>query len=479
MPGFYRANLLFCMQSNLIKTLCLCVLLCFSISSNGQSSGANTSQLQAKQPDNDSLQVAQFVNRSKQVQHLRPDSALLFARQGLDLSRKIGYKKGEGDCLTRLGVVLWYNGKYDLALSYLLNSLKIREEINDRSGQLASLNDIGIIYSDQNDYVKALTYHFKAKAIAESLHDKNGLSSVLSNIGNCYIKLSKIDSALHFEMQAYEIQHAINDQGAICNTLSILGDINYRAGRLALALDYYRLSLAQAGKIKDENSLADTYNSIAQFYKKSNQADSSIFYAQHALEAAKIALYPEGIYNAGNLLTQIYQGKNDHFELMYLKIALAAKDSMFNAEKIKEVQKLSFNESERQQEISEEKKLEAQKRIVNLQLTGIALFIILLFLILLLLSKSRTHRKVIEYMSVFSLLLVFEFITLFIQPFVKHFSNDLPVIELLILVGVSSLLVPIHHKLTHWLREKLVHIEPYHSVKKSVVKPEEAKKTDG
>jgi tetratricopeptide (TPR) repeat protein len=470
MPKFCGATLPFCRQS---KLLCSSILLCFYFFSYGQSNQVKILESQLKQPINDSLRVELFVKLSKQIQHSRPDSALIFAQQGLDLSGKIKYKKGEGDCLDRLGVVLWSNGKYDLALSYLLNSLKIREEINDRFGELASLNDIGIIYFDQKENKKALSYYFKAKAIAESLNDKKRLSAVLSNIGNCYIKLNKIDSALSFETQAYQIQHSINDQSAIGNTLSILGDINYKMGHSALALDYYRLSIANASKINDQNSLADTYNSIAQFYKKSNQTDSSIFYAKHALDAAKSASYPEGVYNASDLLNQIYQGKNEHFELLYLKIAMAAKDSMFNAEKIAQIQKLSFNETERQQEIVEEKKQEARERIINLQLMGIVIFILLVFLVLLLLSKSRIHRKVIEFMSVFSLLLVFEFITMFIHPLVQHFSNHLPIIELFILVALASLLVPLHHRLTHWLREKLLHQGPHHSEKKSKVKPED------
>ncbi|MGZ3764621.1 MAG: hypothetical protein ACXVA2_08140, partial [Mucilaginibacter sp.] len=158
-----------------------------------------------------------------------------------------------------------------------------------------------------------------------------------------------------------------------------------------------------------------------------------------------------------SLLNQIYQGKNEHLELFYLKIANAAKDSMFNAEIIKQVQRLSFNEAARQQEIIEEKHREDEDRVINLQLIGIAIFIPIFFLFLLFLSKRRVHRKVIEFMGVLSLLLVFEFITLFIHPFVQHISNHLPVLELAILVGLAAILVPLHHRLTHWMHEKLVH----------------------
>jgi len=70
-------------------------------------------------------------------------------------------------------------------------------------------------------------------------------------------------------------------------------------------------------------------------------------------------------------------------------------------------------------------------------------------------------------MSGLSLLLVFEFITLFIHPFVQRISNHLPVLELGILVALAAVLVPLHHKMTHWLREKLAHIAQHHQPKES------------
>lgn len=417
------------------------------------------------QPVSDTLKVSLLLQISIGMQALKPDSALYYAKQGLDLAIRINFKKGQGDCLNRIGIVLWKSGKYDKALSFLLRSLKLREDINDESGVLKSLNNIGIIYSDQGDNAKALSYDLKAKAIAESLHDKKSLGIILSNIGNCYLKLNKIDSALIYEMQAYSLLNIIGDKGTLPNTLSILGDINYRMGHPALAMDYYRLSVNYALKNNDPAQVADTYNSIAQLYYKKGDIDSAVFYAKNALAASKAVSYPGGIFNASNLLTQIYQGKDEHLELRYLKTAMAAKDSMFNAEKIKNLQTLSFNEATRQQEIMEEKAKDANERKINLQLIGIALFILLFFLILLLLSKSRTHRKLIDFMSVFSLLLVFEFITLFIHPFVQSISNHLPVLELLILVGFASILIPLHHKSSHWLREKLAHMAHHEPVK--------------
>lgn len=441
------------------KKLVFVCLLAGSEIVNAQYKGKASSKLFFETQTDDTARIALLVKKSMQVQAFNPDSALIYAEQALTIARNTKHKTGEASSLNRLGVVLWKNGKYDRALQFLLGSLKIREESNDLPGQLACLNNIGIVYSDHNDNVKALFYHFKAKAIAESLHNKKFLSIVLSNIGNCYIKLNKVELALAFEMRAYELQQTIGEEGMLPNTLSILGDINYKMKHQALALDYYRLSVTYALRNNDQSSLADTYNSIASLYKDVNKADSGAFYAKKALDAARKAKYPVAIYNASNLLTQIYQHSNEHLELLYLKTAMAAKDTMFNVEKIKQIQTISFNEAARQQEIAEEKRRESEERIVNLQLIGIAIFIPFFFLILLVLSKGRTHRKVIEFMGVVSLLLVFEFITLFIHPFVQRVSNHLPVLELVILVILASILVPLHHRLTNWMRKKLVHVE--------------------
>lgn len=460
------------MQNHMIKGMaCVCLLISVAALAYAQKNKTDSLRLLVAKHQNDTAGVELLRKLSLQIQASRPDSALIYAQQGMDLARKFSFKKGEADCMNRLGVVLWKNGKYDRALLFLINSLKLREEINDRLGILKSLSDIGIVYSDQQDNVKALSYHFKAKAVAEELHEKRRLGIILSNIGNCYIKLNKVDSALSYEMQAYAIQQNVKDMATLPNTLSILGDINYKMGHSALALDYYRISVGYAIKNNDQSSLADNYNSMAQLYKQTGAADSSIYYATRAMNAAKEAMYPEGIYHASNLLTDMYRGKSEHLELLYLKTALAAKDSMFNAEKIKQIQTLSFNEAARQEEIAEEKHREEEKRIVDLQLIAIAIFIPFFFLVVLLLSRSRTHRKVVEFMSVLSLLLVFEFITLFIHPFVQRISNHLPVLELIILVGLASVLVPFHHRLTHWMRERLAHAAPAHHTKPRKTQP--------
>ena len=54
------------------------------------------------------------------------------------------------------------------------------------------------------------------------------------------------------------------------------------------------------------------------------------------------------------------------------------------------------------------------------------------------------------------LLAVFEFINLFIHPYLSHATNDSPVFMLLILIGIGALLVPLHHRLEKWITKIMV-----------------------
>ncbi len=58
-------------------------------------------------------------------------------------------------------------------------------------------------------------------------------------------------------------------------------------------------------------------------------------------------------------------------------------------------------------------------------------------------------------MGLLALLMLFEFIAMVIHPYIEEWTHDIPVLMLLVLVAVASLLVPLHHKLEHWVKEKV------------------------
>jgi hypothetical protein len=160
--------------------------------------------------------------------------------------------------------------------------------------------------------------------------------------------------------------------------------------------------------------------------------------------------------DAANFLSEHYKSlKMYDSAFFYMEQTIALKDSVKGQEKIKEAMIISNNEQLRQVEIAEQKLRDKETRFQQLQLLAIAIFIPLFFLITLLISRVKTHIKIIKFMGIISLLLVFEYLTLLLHPFVAELTHHIPILELLIFVCIAAGLIPLHHRLEHLLIERL------------------------
>ena len=200
------------------------------------------------------------------------------------------------------------------------------------------------------------------------------------------------------------------------------------------------------------------YNGLAKLYMESGQLDSSIHFGRQALFSAQQSMYVRSILPASNLLAQAFEKRKQYDSAFYYqKISIAAKDSLSNNEKIQQAETFNYNEQLRQQEIASQKQKADEERKVNLQFAAIGIALITALLLFLALSrKIITSPKTIEIIGVIALLFVFEFINLWIHPFIGNLTHHSPLLMLLIMVCIAALLVPAHHRLEKWITHKLV-----------------------
>jgi hypothetical protein len=121
------------------------------------------------------------------------------------------------------------------------------------------------------------------------------------------------------------------------------------------------------------------------------------------------------------------------------------------------VQDLAFKEQVRQHEEEVKKAEEDVQRKHNLQYAFIGLALVSFVIAFFLLSHSIiANQKLIRFLGIIALLITFEFVNLYIHPFLAHATNESPLLMLLVMVCIAALLVPLHHKLEHWITHKLV-----------------------
>ena len=407
------------------------------------------------------------VNLLRQTGYIQRNLTVL--QQALALAKKINYVTGEVNCYNTMGNFFFGNSNYPKAMEFYFQGLKISEENDYLAGIAKTKGNIGSIYIKQANYRLGLDYSLEALSISKTINNLRGFAIQSYDIAAAYLQLGKTDSALYYVNQSYQYALVSKDSNALTNSLSTLGDIHHSLGNIKLASEYYRMAIPySAGYVYN---LPEIYLSMAKLFQQTGEIDSCILYSQKALQIAKGQNNGDIIFKSAGLLSSLYEKKDVNQSFYYYKLAVAGKDSMFNTEKVKQMQNLSFNETLRQQEREAEKIKTNEERKRNLQYAAIAVALITFLILFFTLSRSIVVKtKFIEFFGVLGLLAVFEFINLFIHPYLAHATNDSPVLMLLVLIGIGALLVPLHHRLEKWITKIMVE-------KNKKIRLEAAKKT--
>jgi tetratricopeptide (TPR) repeat protein len=386
-----------------------------------------------------------------------PDSFYYYFNQGIQVGQAINDPKQKAISLENIGATLSFIGTFPEALHISLKSLKIAEQTKDPLTICASFIGLGNVYYSQNNFRESLEYFFKALRVAESLQDKRTIDKCLTNIGDAYLKLDLLDSALYYSQKGYQNSRTTNDKLLLADELNNLGSIYVRLNINSLAVDYYRLALQNESEINDENVCLSTLG-IANIFQKQHLNDSALFYGYRCFALASANNFSFSQASASSFIASLYEAmKRPDSALKYLKLSITLKDSLFSQEKLKSFQSMTFEENTRQQNIRDQIKKANENAIRDLQLLAIGVFIPIFFLFVLFLSRTKVKPRVVEFLGIVSLLLLFEFITDLIYPYVSDWTNENPVWEMLILVILAAFLEPLNHKLEHWVKAKLVH----------------------
>ena len=293
----------------------------------------------------------------------RPDSAMYFAQEGLKLATQINFKKGESLCKTDIGSVWWIFGDYSKANEYCLDAFHLARSQDDARAMEWSLAFLCSIARDQENFHEALSYCFQGAAIHQLFNEK--FWNVV--MGSIYQEMNSPDSALFYLQQG--------DSGGY--NLLMLGHTYAKKGNKIVALDFYNRSLPKLTRQNNLKDVADAYIGLANLYLKDNKIDSSIHFAQTGLALAQNSSFKKWAYEACLILSMAHEKKDPGKALYYHKLAMAAKDSIFNVQNITRSLSSRFNEQLRQQQIQTEQ-INYQNRVrTYVLLAGIGFFILL------------------------------------------------------------------------------------------------------
>jgi tetratricopeptide (TPR) repeat protein len=369
---------------------------------------------------------------------------------------------------------------YSSSLEYNFKAIPIANRGFKRASAFLYGN-VANTYRKLGNYDAALQYlHYAQQHWNDALVPRSGIPNLLAMV---YVDRKKPDSALKYVQLAYQVnveEARLNAKDPIIKSninlskaqiYTTFGRVYEMLHEPDLVNDYYRKSIrfSDSLNIVTSASTAALYGTYLLRQKKYDEAKN---YGVKSFNIACRDYIKTTVVGASALLYNLYKLQNNKDSAYYyLEVKNLYQDSVAAEEKANQLQGLIIKQQLKDAELQAKATQDAEQRHRNIEYAIIAFGLVVLVTLFLLVSRSIiVNPRVIEVTGVMGLLILFEFINLVIHPYIAEFTNDSPLLMLLILVAIAAIIVPLHHRLEHWVKHKLVE-------KNKTIRLEAAKRT--
>jgi signal transduction histidine kinase len=383
------------------------LLLLFSFLSPFSPQQSYSDSLKAKiiQVEDDSIKAQLMFSLSKHFYTFDQDSAIYFANQSIEISKKLGLKKIQGNALNIIGVSNLIKSDFEAALKAHFEALKIREVLQDSVGMLESNLNLGNIYYRSKELDKAAKFYHAALFYGLKTNNLRGLALIYNNLGSYHLdrwhaskNQTDFDSALEFLQKALEIKETLGDNRGMINTLNQLSDLYKESGEDRKRFDLIQRALTIANKFNDVESKLAVLGSLAEYHFEKGQMNKALDYANQGYEIAENLQSHYQISVAAEKVAKIAASlKNYALAYEYLTIQKESEEILFNENRQKIRDELTIQYETEKKELANQQLLKDQE-YYNLTLKRknellIVIVIAVLGLLVLLWIQINNHRK--------------------------------------------------------------------------------------
>ncbi|MCD4792608.1 MAG: PAS domain S-box protein [Bacteroidales bacterium] len=340
------------------------------------------------------------------------DSSLIFLNKACKISQKNNYTAGKAKCLEGKAYVFSKNSNYSKSLDYYYKAAVEYSKVDNRE-EANCYDGIAKIQYLYENYELSIKYLNKALDISVKVNDKNEIGKTYNNLGIIYKKLKQYEKALKYFNKAVEIKVELNDSVGLARVYNNIGNIYSEKDEKEKAIIFYNKSIKIKELYNDKEGFIITYGNMSELYIKYADEEKNInkkrekykIALEFAVKSLKLAEDINDIEIKKNVflyLHKSYKGLEDYKSaLKYSELHTDIKDSLFNLEKIKAVQKIESefrtdkeNQKLREQQLLTEQELKKEKAQKVNYFTG--LIILLIFIVVIILNRRKikqTNKK--------------------------------------------------------------------------------------
>jgi signal transduction histidine kinase len=331
------------------------------------------------------------------------DSAVIYHQKSLKIKLKVGDSIGIADTYNNLGIVEDIKGNYDLALKNYFKALKIYEKHSKDFEKVPTvLVNIGIVYKKQKEFQKVFEYYQRALAIYKENNFEIGETIVTGNIGSVLINLQEYQKSIQYSERAKHLYAKLGYTRYVPYMQENIGIAKDSLKQYESARKEYLSAISSFKKDQNLYELSSTKISLANNYTLSKEFFPARKELLEALEIINKNGFKEMRVKAFQSLASVDALTND-FKNAYInhKQYVIAKDSLFEAEKVKTIYELEtkYETERKEKEILAQRANIAEKELhinqKNTQLVGLVVLVTVLSLLGYLLynqQKLKNHQ---------------------------------------------------------------------------------------
>ncbi len=326
----------------------------------------------------DNLESKSIANRLLGGVHLykgRYDSAMIYSKLAYNLSLQTEDNKLISSSLNNIGFTLYHFGNYADALETLLKALKLKIEFHNNYGLAQTVNNIGLVYTKLKDFSKARKYFKDALIVSDSLKDNNQLLYSSNNLGFTYLIEDDYNSAKDCFIKSLEISKTVKNNNWTATAYSGLGQVWLKMGRNREALAMFSKSLKLREEISDQHGISEIYFLLSKLDASKKQFDSAFYKIRVSQRIAKqIHSKNRQIENYDWYRFLFVTLKKYDSALFYQSQFMNMKDSLFNENMTRALADIQLKLMEEENAVTlkeQDKQLKNRSGLINILLVAV------------------------------------------------------------------------------------------------------------
>lgn len=274
------------------------------------------------------------------------------------------------------------SGNYIKALECHYKAIELAEKSGNQSAIGQAYNQLGHIYKDREEFDRAIELYQRARIASDAGRSEMPKIWPPMNLGGVYLGTGKYDSSLYYSQMAY--RRMLQSSTDIWKQYLpyILGNIATAHSKLKKekeAQDTFHLALSIVSQpgynhLRQKQLL---YSRVAEYFRERGREDSCLYYAKAAIAAVENTVFAYLSTKPARMLSELYEKTNADSAVKYLKLFLKTNEVINSTRVTQQMQMLSFEESQRQLELEQERKDYRARVQIYLLLGGLA--VVLLF----------------------------------------------------------------------------------------------------